>query len=66
MGIGKAILLRCEGEMIAAGFSSAEMMATLPGVPLYEACGYTRGESAAVALDDSIAIECIKMRKELR
>src|SRR5512142_2345702 len=34
-GIGRAILERCEAAAKAAGFSSAEMMSTLPGVPLY-------------------------------
>src|SRR5688500_17933501 len=34
-GIGTAILDACELEATTAGFGIAEMMATLPGVPLY-------------------------------
>lgn len=65
-GIGRAILERCESEAAAVGFKSAEMMATLPGVPLYEVCGYIRGESVAISVGDGIEIECIRMRKDLR
>jgi len=64
-GIGSAILTACETDARAAGFGSAEMMATLPGVPLYEACGYDRGRSFSVPLEDGVAIECIKMSKKL-
>jgi N-acetylglutamate synthase-like GNAT family acetyltransferase len=63
-GIGRAILEKCEAEAAAVGFRSAEMMATLPGVPLYEVCGYERFESVAVPLGDGVDIECVKMRKE--
>lgn len=40
-GIGRALLHFCEAEARAQGFKQAELMATLPGVKLYEACGYT-------------------------
>jgi GNAT superfamily N-acetyltransferase len=39
-GIGRAILTRCEAAAREAGFTRAELMATLAGVPLYRACGY--------------------------
>jgi GNAT superfamily N-acetyltransferase len=64
-GIGRAILERCEAEAKAAGFRSAEMMSTLPGVPLYEVCGYSRHESVAVPISDGEEIECIRMSKLL-
>jgi GNAT superfamily N-acetyltransferase len=64
-GIGGAILNACESEAVKAGFHSAEMMATLPGVPLYEACGYQRGETVPVPLEYGVSIECIKMSKQL-
>ena len=65
-GIGRAILERCEAEAKAAGFTSAEMMSTLPGVPLYEACGYSRHESVPVPIGDGDEIECIRMSKVLQ
>ena len=64
-GIGRAILHRCEAEALTAGFTTAEMMATLPGVPLYEACGYKRHESHDVHLADGEKIVCIRMSKHL-
>jgi GNAT superfamily N-acetyltransferase len=39
-GVGAAILAACEEAAIAAGFRRLELMATLPGVPFYEANGF--------------------------
>jgi GNAT superfamily N-acetyltransferase len=64
-GIGSAILEKCESEARGAGFTRAEMMATLPGVPLYSARGYTGEESVQVPVGDGVEIECIRMQKEL-
>ena len=64
-GIGRAILQRCEAEALAECFTAAEMMATLPGVPLYEACGYEKHESHAVNLPQGETIVCVRMSKAL-
>jgi len=40
LGLGKKLLEYCERMALAQGFTKTEMMATLPGVKLYEACGY--------------------------
>ena len=64
-GIGKAILEACEREAKAHGFTSAEMMATLPGVKLYAVCGYEGSEKIKVPVGEGIEIECLKMRKML-
>ena len=63
-GIGRAILSRCESEARAHGFRSLELMATLPGLRLYRACGYTADE----ALDydaGGVRIKFVPMRKNL-
>jgi len=39
-GVGKLIITLCEEAARKAGFKRAEMMATMAGVPLYQACGY--------------------------
>lgn len=39
-GVGRLILSLCEAAARAEGFTRAEMAATMPGVPLYEAAGY--------------------------
>lgn len=48
-GVGTLLLEACEAAAVAAGFKSAELMATLPGVPFYTARGYL--PSPAVTLD---------------
>jgi len=65
-GIGRAILSLCEGEARASGFRSIELMATLPGLKLYRACGYEGGERVEYETGDGATIEFVPMRKELR
>jgi GNAT superfamily N-acetyltransferase len=64
-GIGRALLERCEADAKAAGLISAEMMSTLPGMPLYEACGYIRHESVGVPIGEGEEIECVRMSRVL-
>lgn len=64
-GIGRAILELCENEARTASFVSAEMMATLPGIPLYEACGYHRLEEVLVPVGEGISIVCVRMVKNI-
>ena len=64
-GVGTLILDACEREARAHGFKSAEMMATLPGVKLYAARGYTGDEQVSVPVGENVDIICVKMRKNL-
>jgi N-acetylglutamate synthase-like GNAT family acetyltransferase len=64
-GIGSAILRACEDEARSLGFRSAEMMSTLPGVPLYSACGYSGDERIEIPVGDGVTIDCIRMSKSL-
>jgi GNAT superfamily N-acetyltransferase len=65
-GVGTAILDLCEAAAVAEGFTAAEMMATLPGVPLYTVRGYKEIEEVDVPLpDNGESIACIRMRKDL-
>ena len=64
-GIGKAILDRCQEEAKRSGFRSAEMMATLPGVPLYSVCGYAGDEKVDVPVGEGESIVCVRMSKQL-
>ncbi len=65
-GVGAAILETCEREARARGFRSVELMATLPGLRLYRACGYEGDERVAYDLGDGVRIEFVPMRKALR
>jgi GNAT superfamily N-acetyltransferase len=43
-GLGRALYNRCAAEASVAGFRSLELMATLPGEPLYRALGFKEVE----------------------
>ena len=62
-GIGRAILATCENEAKAHGFRSLELMATLPGLKLYQACGYEAGERVVYEMKDGVQIAFIPMTK---
>ncbi|HEY7887377.1 MAG TPA: GNAT family N-acetyltransferase [Steroidobacteraceae bacterium] len=64
-GIGSAVLERCESEARRHGFRRAEMMATLPGMRLYEARGYVPGERVEYPVAAGVAIEFVPMWKSL-
>ena len=64
-GIAQAILTRCEAEARAAGFRSIELMATLPGVKFYLACGYEESERFDYEMASGGTLPLVPMRKEL-
>ena len=65
-GIGSRILTSCEDAARKAGFKSIELVATLPGEPLYLARGY--GKSAAIRIEtpDGESLPAFRMEKSLR
>jgi GNAT superfamily N-acetyltransferase len=63
-GIGAALLDTCEGAAIAAGFTRAALMATLPGVPFYAAQGYRPGPPIEHPCGD-MAVRFVPMEKSL-
>ncbi|MES2278949.1 MAG: GNAT family N-acetyltransferase [Bacteroidota bacterium] len=62
-GIGREMITLCEQTAIAGGFKAFELGATLPGVPLYEAMGYTSIESVDAPMADGETLGIVKMRK---
>jgi GNAT superfamily N-acetyltransferase len=64
-GVGRRILAACEDAAKAYGFRRLELMATLPGLKLYRACGYVGDERVALEIGDGVSIEFVPMRKEL-
>ena len=65
-GIGRAILVACEDEARAYGFRSVELMATMPGIPFYRACGYEGDKSVVIELRDGVSLELLPMRKHFQ
>jgi GNAT superfamily N-acetyltransferase len=64
-GVGRLVLKLCEAAAVEAGFSRATMMATMAGVPLYEACGYAPVEGIQEAVVDGLAVPLVRMEKPL-
>ena len=64
-GVGRRILALCESAAQEAGFSRAEMMATLSGVPLYEASGYVPVEAIETPPVNGVTVPLIRMAKAL-
>ncbi len=64
-GIGTLILNACERAAMAAGFTRFEMGATLTGVPLYKARGYTEFERLEVPMGDGLSLPIVRMEKRV-
>jgi GNAT superfamily N-acetyltransferase len=64
-GLGRKLLVHCEAAARAAGFRRAELMATLPGAPLYRAHGYEPLESVLYDLPDGLRVEFLRMGRAL-
>lgn len=62
-GIGRAILIRCEADILAAGFQSAELVATLTGEPLYAAFNYEVIERYEVPMANGMSLPVVRMAK---
>ena len=64
-GVGRLVLELCEKAALSAGFKRATMMATMAGVPLYEACGYRAAEPAILTNVDGVGVPLVRMEKAL-
>jgi GNAT superfamily N-acetyltransferase len=66
LGIGAALLDHCESAARSIGFTHFELMATLPGVRLYQSRGYAAGPSIQHSLGGQLSIEFVPMHKQGR
>ena len=64
-GIGRKIADTCEDAARAAGFKMLELIATLPGEPLYLAMGYRIVEPFPIPLPDGRSLPAFRMEKKL-
>jgi len=60
-GLGTRILVACENAARAEGFTMLALMATLPGVLLYERFGFRRIRDTTITLPDGVLVECVEM-----
>jgi GNAT superfamily N-acetyltransferase len=64
-GLGRRILEACEAAARADGFTTMNLGATLPGLPLYEAFGFVATGEEDVAMPDGVTLACVWMTKPL-
>ena len=64
-GIGRALLAACEEAIVANGFQSAELVATLPGEPLYAALAYEVVERYEMPMSGGLQLPVVRMSKRL-
>jgi GNAT superfamily N-acetyltransferase len=64
-GLGRRIIAACEAAAAQEGFTRLALLATLPGVPLYRACGFEPTGDLSAVLGDGVEIECVAMEKPI-
>ena len=64
-GLGRQLITHCSAQAALAGFTSLELAATLPGVPLYLAAGFESIEHFALDLPGPVHIPLVRMRKRI-
>jgi len=64
-GLGRRIIVACEEAARREGFSRMALSATLPGVPLYQACGFEATEEVETVLVDGAKLVCVSMEKPI-
>ena len=64
-GLGRQLFDRCAEDAARAGFRALELVATLPGEPLYLALGFVPLERTVVALPDGQELPVIRMARPL-
>lgn len=65
-GLGRRILEACEAAARRDGFRRLDLVATLPGIPLYEAFGFRpTAEIRDIVLTDGMRLPCLAMTKAI-
>jgi GNAT superfamily N-acetyltransferase len=64
-GLGRRLYDACASAAGAAGFRALELMATLPGVPLYHTLGFEALERVEMALPGGVVVPLVRMNRQL-
>lgn len=64
-GFGRLLLQHCADAAAEAGFQTLELAATMPGVPLYLACGFSEIERFEITLPGPVQVPLTRMRKAI-
>ena len=64
-GLARRVYDACETAARERGFKRFELMATLPGLPLYRALGFTELEPVDVPLPGGLVLPCVRMGRSI-
>ena len=64
-GLGRRLFDQCAADAAGGGFRALELMATLPGEPLYCAVGFVEVERLVTPLPDGEALPVVRMARPL-
>ena len=64
-GLGTRILVACEDAARTEGFRMLALMATMPGLPLYERYGFRILKRVDITMPDGVSIEGAAMEKPI-
>ena len=64
-GVGRLVLELCEAAALREGFGRLELVASVAGEPLYEACGFTVIERIDVPTSKQVTVPCSRMAKTI-
>ena len=64
-GLGRLLLQHCTDAAADAGFHTLELAATMPGVPLYLACGFSEVDTFEITLPGPVQVPLTRMRKAI-
>ena len=64
-GLARRLYLECARAAYVRGFRHFELMATLPGVPLYAALGFSPVEHLALPLPSGVDLPLVRMTRSI-
>lgn len=64
-GLARQLYAACERAAAAASFRRFELMATLPGEPLYRALGFTPIEQVVLTLGQAVTVRFVRMTRRI-
>jgi N-acetylglutamate synthase-like GNAT family acetyltransferase len=64
-GLARQLFAKCEAAAHARGFRAFELVATLPGEPLYRALGFSSVEDVSIPLSADLVLPCVRMRRQV-
>jgi GNAT superfamily N-acetyltransferase len=64
-GLARQLYAECARAAFDAGFRELELMATLPGEPLYAALGFSALERLSIPLGEGVELPLVRMKRRI-